>query len=103
MAFLRREGLSIVERNYRSRIGELDVVARDGDELVFVEIRSRRDANHGDASWAVGPAKRRQLVRVSEDYLQTRRPEADRVRFDVVAVTAGAIEWFRDAFRIGLP
>lgn len=101
VAHLVRRGVSIVERNFRCRIGELDVIAREGDELIFVEVRSRADDAHGDAAWAVGPRKQRQLARVAEAYLSLRQPRFDSCRFDVVAVTGDDIEWFRDAFRIG--
>lgn len=103
VAALRAAGLRIVERNYRCRIGELDVIARDGDTLVFVEIRTRARADRGDALETVGPAKRRQIARVAAQYLAVRRPDAPSIRFDVVGITAGRVTHVRDAFRLGLP
>lgn len=92
----------MLERNFTCRVGEIDVVGRDGDDLVFVEVRSRKDGSTGGAAMAVGPTKQRQIARVAEVYLSKRRPTFTTCRFDVVAITGGDIEWFRDAFRPGL-
>ncbi len=86
-AFLERAGLSIVERNVRFREGEIDLVGRDGDVVVFVEVKCRQ------ARWGEGPGdavewwKRRRLVRLAQHYLKLHRLEDARCRFDVVAVT----------------
>jgi putative endonuclease len=88
--FLERAGLAVVARNVRFPEGELDLVCRDGDVLVFVEVKSRR------AAWGEGPeeavswAKRRRLVRLAQHYLKWRRPRVRGYRFDVVAVTVDA-------------
>lgn len=101
-AHLSSLGYAIVEQNYRCPVGELDLVAREGGDLVFVEVRSRADGEHGDASLAVGAAKQRRVARVAEYYLLDRRPSDETCRFDVVAITGEVIEVFRDAFRIGI-
>ncbi|HET9624731.1 MAG TPA: YraN family protein [Kofleriaceae bacterium] len=93
-------GYRIVARNFRCKLGELDVVARDGDVLVFVEVRSRADAEHGDAALMIGRAKQRQVARVAAFYLGAVRPAFDECRFDVVAITAGVPRLFKDAFRV---
>src|SRR5689334_9843647 len=69
-----RHGYRIVERNFRCAVGELDVIARDGRTLVFVEVRSRRSAEHGSALQAIGWGKRRKVSRVASAYLMLRRP-----------------------------
>lgn len=97
---LRSAGLTIVERNYRCRFGELDVVARDGATLVFVEIRTRTRADRGHALETIGPAKQRQVARVAAFYLGARRPDARTIRFDVVGITAGDVVHIKDAFRL---
>ncbi len=97
---LRAAGFVIVERNYRCKLGELDVIARDGDVLVFVEIRTRSRADRGDALETVGALKQRKLARVAAQYLAVRRPAAKRMRFDVVGITAGVVTHLRDAFRL---
>ena len=93
------EGYEIVERNFRCKAGELDIVARDGDVLVFVEVRSRSDDDHGCAVEMIGRAKQRRVVRVARHYLAIAAPQFERCRFDVVAITAGAPILLRDAFR----
>lgn len=98
---LRAAGMTIVERNYRCPLGELDIVARDGDVLVFVEVRTRTRRDRGTALETVGPAKRRRLARVAEHYLAVRRPRAVGIRFDVIGITAGDVVHVRDAFRVG--
>jgi putative endonuclease len=92
-------GYQIVERNFRCKAGELDIIARDGDVLVFVEVRSRSDDDHGHAVEMIGPAKQRRVVRVARHYLAIAAPRFERCRFDVVAITAGAPILLRDAFR----
>ena len=99
-AALQRAGYRIVERNFRCKAGELDIIARDGDVLAFVEVRSRASDAHGHAAEMVGPAKRRQVARIAAHYLALKRPAIDRVRFDVVALTGGDIEIFKDAWRL---
>ena len=97
---LLKHGYRIVERNFRVKLGELDIVALDGETLVFVEVRSRADDLHGSAIEAVGHRKRRQVARVAAMYLAMRRPRHSRIRFDVVAITAGRAELIRDAWRM---
>lgn len=99
-AFLQRHDYVIVERNYRVKAGELDVIARDGEILCFVEVRSRRDASHGHAAEMVGPAKQRQVARVAALYLELRRPHFTLARFDVVAITGDEIVLIRDGWRL---
>jgi putative endonuclease len=100
MRLLLEHGYAIVERNFRCRAGELDLIARDRGVLVFVEVRSRADADHGHAAEMVDAHKQRQVARVAEHYLAMRDPEYDEVRFDVVAITAGEAELIQDAWRL---
>jgi len=100
--YLRQLGLVIIARNYRCKVGELDLIARAGDELIFVEVRSCANADHGGAALAAGPAKQAQVARVAEWYIADVRPQFDTCRFDVIAITADHIEHFVDAFRPGL-
>jgi putative endonuclease len=95
-----RKGLRIVERNYRCKLGELDIVARDGGVLVFVEVRSRRSAEFGSALDAVSWRKRQQVTRVAMQYLAYRKPRFDSARFDVVAITGDELVHVRDAWRL---
>ncbi len=81
-----RRGYRIVERNVRSRWGELDVVAYDGDTLVFVEVKARRSAQFGDPAYAVDREKQRRIVRLAQRYLSRRRLGEPLCRFDIVVV-----------------
>jgi putative endonuclease len=105
-AELRRRGYAILDRRYRTRSGELDIVARDGPTLVFVEVKTRRSDRFGTPLEAVTPAKRRQVVAMAADYLANRRLGPAGCRFDVAAVTfddrgAPAVEIVTDAFEAG--
>lgn len=80
-------GFTIVERNFRTRGGEIDIVARKGDALVFVEVRSREDADFGTPEESVTPAKRRRIVGAARQYLSKVPPSSWReARFDVIAI-----------------
>jgi putative endonuclease len=93
-------GYRIVERNYRCKAGELDIVARDGDVLVFVEVRSRSDDDHGSAFETVRRPKQHRVIRVARHYLEAFAPQFEECRFDVVAITAGEAVLIKDAFRV---
>ncbi len=99
-AFLRQRGYEIVERNARSVFGEIDLVAREGGDLVFVEVRSRADDSTGGAEETVGAAKQRRVARAAAVYLAERAPGFDTCRFDVVAITGDDFALFQDAFRL---
>ncbi len=98
-AFLESQGYQIVARNFLRRVGELDVVARDGDLLLVVEVRTRADDQYGGAAASVTPAKQRRIALTAALFLQ-QHPELRRcrVRFDVIVVRDGRIEWLRHAF-----
>jgi putative endonuclease len=102
--FLRGRGLEILERNFRRRLGELDIVAQERDTLVIVEVRTRASDHYGDAAASVDLRKQRRLAYAAAQLLQRRRNLAQlRARFDVVVVsdlTGGKprIEWIRHAF-----
>ena len=84
---LDRSGFTIVERNFRTRGGEIDIVARKGDLLVFVEVRSREDPDFGTPEESVTPAKRRRIVAAARRYLSNVPASSWReARFDVIAI-----------------
>ncbi|MBA3502223.1 MAG: YraN family protein, partial [Deltaproteobacteria bacterium] len=98
-------GYEVVERNYRCEIGELDIVAADGAVMVFVEVRSRANTEHGHAIESVNRKKQQKVSRVAEVYLAHRQPRYEEFRFDVVAITsdrARDITLYQDAWRGGL-
>ena len=95
LAYLQQRGLQAVERNFRCKGGEIDLIMRDGAALVFVEVRWRADLRHGGAAASVTPAKQARLVLAAQVFLQRyRTPPA--CRFDVIAIDGGAISWLKD-------
>ncbi len=86
LRYLTRRGYELVERNYRTRYGELDLILRDGDTLVFVEVKLRRGTGFGDPLEAVTPRKQTTIRSLAEQYLLDREPSFDTARFDVVGI-----------------
>ena len=102
-AHLVDQGMVVLDRNWRSRSGELDLVLRDGDELVFCEVKTRRTARFGAPAESVGAAKVRRLRRLAAQWLAQAGLRAPTVRFDVVSVHpqpsgAARVEHIRGAF-----
>lgn len=84
---LKAAGCELLDRNWRCRDGELDIVAREGDALIFVEVKARSGLGFGDPAEAVGPVKARRLHRVACRWLEEHRPPTrGELRFDVVSV-----------------
>lgn len=104
---LESRGLRLLERNYRCRGGEIDLVMLDGADLVLVEVRLRSSADYGGAAASVGPRKQRRFT-LAARHLMLSRPEYRglRARFDVVALdraessAEAAVTWLKDAFRM---
>ena len=100
---LESRGYHIVERNFRCKLGELDIIAIDGDVMVFVEVRSRASAEHGDAVDSINTRKRRKVTRAAEVYLLQKKPSFLDYRFDVVAINGDDdVALYQDAWRGGL-
>jgi putative endonuclease len=103
-AFLRAQGCEILERNYRRRLGELDLIARERGVLVIAEVRTRAPGSYGSAAASVDRLKQRRITRAALQLLQSRAELARLpVRFDVLVVSDLAapeprIEWIRHAF-----
>ncbi len=103
LAYLQANGLQLLQRNYRCAHGELDIIMRDQQELVFVEVRYRGSEQFGGAARSVNAAKRRKIKLSGESFLQQHAHLGSAgCRFDVMALSGGApnyhIEWIRDAF-----
>jgi len=101
--FLRRAGLKTVARRFSTPLGEIDLVMRQGDTIVFVEVKARRSADLADPQEAVRSAKQRRLFRSARFFLRQRGWEDRACRFDVVAVVwpengTPSIEYLPDAF-----
>ena len=98
-AYLRSQGYAIVERNWRSPFGELDIIARDGETLVFIEVKSRTSAGFGGPEAALTLQKRQRIVATARAYLSEVDSELA-VRFDLVALRGGIITLYGDAFQV---
>jgi putative endonuclease len=104
--FLRRQGFTIVARNYRLAAGdaEADLIAREGEELVIVEVKTRQSVEFGPPERAIGPDKQRHLIRVAREYARKTDTPWARIRFDVVTVVLAdrraEITLFRRAFAV---
>ena len=106
--YLRQNGLVCVHRNFRCRLGEIDLVMRDGDCLVFVEVRFRRQGQHGSGAESITYAKRQKLVRSAAFYLSRCKISSHQVcRFDVISIAQASpadkpgyeFNWIRGAFQ----
>lgn len=84
--YLRRQGLKILHRNFRTPVGEIDIVAQQRRQLVFVEVKTRRGTAFGTPQEAVGGHKQRQIIRTAQWYLQREKSGNLQPRFDVVAI-----------------
>jgi len=84
--YLERVGMRVVERNWRTNHGELDIVALDGEELVLCEVKTRSTDSKGSPEEAVSPAKQRRLVRLAEAYMTANGLSECQIRFDVISI-----------------
>lgn len=97
LAYLGRHGLTLLQRNFRCKGGEIDLIMQDGDTLVFIEVRKRADLRHGGAAASVTHAKQKRLIIAAHSYLQRHRNPPP-CRFDVIAIDAEALSWLKNAF-----
>ena len=110
--YLNRQGLKIIERNYRTQRGEIDIIARDENTLVFVEVRLRTNTGFGSAAQSIDTRKQARLISAAQHYLlKTGLTDAQPCRFDAICMSAvdadtakvdssnSHIDWIRDAFR----
>lgn len=98
-AYLERKGYRILERNFRSRAGEIDLIGRDGRYLAFVEVKYRKDGQSGHPEEAVDARKQNRIFRAAQSYLSWKRYPADTpCRFDVLAVEGDKVRLIKNAF-----
>ena len=102
--YLKKNGYKILELNFRTKLGEIDIIAKEKKTLVFVEVKSRRSVRYGNPKWAVTPKKQRTISMVALSYLKTTNQTDARARFDVVAITSNQdepqIEIVKNAFEL---
>ena len=98
-AYLKEKGYRILEKNYRCPLGEIDLIAKDGRTLVFVEVKYRKNARNGYPEEAVDTRKQKKICETAAYYVYKNRiPEYTPMRFDVVAVLDGEFKLIKDAF-----
>lgn len=102
--YLEKNGLKLLRHNYRCKTGEIDLIMQHGNEMVFIEVRYRKNTAFGLASETVRAPKQRKIIRTAEQYLTGIRGKIPPCRFDVISVcgTPGqeSIQWIRDAFQV---
>lgn len=100
--YLEKRGYKVIASNYRCRLGEIDIIARDGDALVFVEVKTRGGAGYGSGAEAVDARKQRRIIAVSEVYMNENNISDTAVRYDVVSIGRSGdgldVELIKDAF-----
>ena len=105
--FLKAAGYRILEQNYRTGLGEIDIVACRQDTIVFVEVKSRKSVRYGSPKYAVTHQKQRKISMVALQYLKKNARPHTKARFDVIAIdsSSGApqIEWVKNAFELAYP
>ena len=105
--FLQKQGYRILVRNFKSRLGEMDIIAADGEVICFIEVKTRTDSRLGTPFEAITPAKQRKLSQGALAYLKQNRLMDAQARFDVVAVMktqdGHKLEILKDAFELSAP
>jgi putative endonuclease len=103
LGFLQSRGLELVEQNYRSKTGEIDIIMRDQDTLVFVEVRYRKTDRYGSGAESVTAAKRRRIINTAKHFLMKKKYSDRPCRFDVISASGPAnacmkLDWIKNAF-----
>ena len=98
-AYLTARGMTLLERRFRAMDGEVDLIMREGDVIVFVEVKNRPSGRHGDGLTAVTPAKQRRIVHAAGAFLMERDLFGKPIRFDVVELSADGLYHVPNAFQ----
>ena len=100
-AYLRKQGLAVIERNYRVRTGEIDIIAKDGEYLVFCEVKYRSSKEAGGARYSISADKQRQIARVAKIYMAQKHISPETFcRFDCVLIDGKEIEYIKNAWQL---
>ena len=104
VGYLKKNGYKILEQNYRNKLGEIDIVAKDRETLVFVEVKTRHSDQYGHPKWAVTPWKQRKISMVALYYLKENQQSHRKARFDVVTILdkqkQPVVELIKNAFEL---
>lgn len=103
--YLTQQGLRLITRNYRCKLGEIDLIMQDGEQLVFVEVRYRKQTAFGSSAESINYFKQQKLIKAASYYLQTHQLyNTQACRFDVIAVAKQTdsfkLEWLKNAFQV---
>lgn len=97
--FLKKNGYVVLERNFRCKIGEIDIVASNEDYLVFVEVKYRKNNQYGEPEYAINKAKQNKIYKVAQFYMLKKGISMDTpVRFDAITITGNNIHIIKNAF-----
>ena len=102
--YLKKQGYKIIELNYRTKLGEIDIIAKEKGTLAFIEVKARRSDQFGNPKWAVTPKKQKKISMVALQYLKTTGQSNVKARFDVVSIISShdnpSIEIVKNAFEL---
>ncbi|GIZ50706.1 YraN family protein [Noviherbaspirillum aridicola] len=96
--YLAAQGMRLVERNFRCRGGEIDLIMQSGETLIFVEVRQRTGDSHGDAAASITPRKQARILLAAQIFLQRYR-EPPPCRIDVISIDGARLQWLRNAIQ----
>ena len=102
--YLKKNGYKILEQNYRNKLGEIDIIAKDKKTLVFIEVKARKSDLFGNPKWAITPKKQRKISMVALYYLKATKQINTKARFDVVSISSAQakprVEIIKNAFEL---
>ncbi|MDO4529908.1 MAG: YraN family protein [Lachnospiraceae bacterium] len=99
-AFIEEEGMEVIETNYRTQLGEIDIIARERETLVFIEVKYRKDRSHGGAEFAIPRKKQLTIMKVAKVYIRMNRlPLNGFYRFDAVLIDGEEIQHIKNAWQ----
>ena len=101
LSYLEQQGLTLIEKNYQTRLGEIDLIMQDGKSIVFVEVRLRKNNIFGGASESITQAKQRKIAKVAQQFLQHHGNQP--CRFDAIVMEKAEIQhiqWIKHAFEV---
>ena len=99
-SYLKSLGYEILERNFRSKFGEIDIIAKDKDTLVIVEVRSKSYSFFGTPEETISKSKAKKIIKTAEFYIQTKNPNFENVRFDIISILHNNISHIKNAFDV---
>ena len=98
VSFLEAKGHVILDRNYKRKTGEIDIISRDRIQLVFTEVKCRMSATFGEGVEAVTPAKQQRIIKTAFWYIQEKHLDGESLRFDVIEIQQGRLKHIENAF-----